>query len=95
MALGVSLPKDGEGFEPEVKIGDDFHLILKAVNTGVGPVMRIYDAKAKRWNEPQWAADIDDAKAQAKAQAEAIARAWNRRTGRKGEFPALDWQATG
>jgi hypothetical protein len=91
MALSVSLPKDGEGFEAEVKIGDDLHLILKAVNTVVGPVMRIYDAKAKRWNEPQWAADIDDAK----AQAEAIARAWNRRTGRKGEFPALDWQATG
>jgi hypothetical protein len=24
MALSVSLPKDGEGFEAEVKIGDDF-----------------------------------------------------------------------
>ncbi len=92
MAITVQLPKDGSGFEAEVKVGDDLHLVLRAVNTAVGPVTNIYDAKRQRWGEPRYAGSIDDAK----AQAEGIAHGLYRRGRHKGEFPkALDWQPTG
>ena len=92
MAISVKFPKDGEGFEAEVKIDEDFHLVLKAVHTAVGPVTNIYDATRQRWGEPGYAGSIDDAK----AQAEGIARGLYKRGHHKGEFPkALDWQPTG
>jgi hypothetical protein len=37
MAITVQLPKDGSGFEAEVKVGEDLHLVLRAVNTGRRP----------------------------------------------------------
>jgi hypothetical protein len=63
MAISVKFPKHGEGFEAEVKIGEDFHLVLKAVHTAVGLVTNIYDAKRQRWGEPRYAGSIDGAKA--------------------------------
>jgi hypothetical protein len=93
MAITVTLPKGG--FEAEVKIGDHVHLVLRALHTAVGPVAGVYDAKAQRWAERQYAADIDDAKTAAAAAAGAIARALLRRARSKESFPAIDWQATG
>ncbi len=92
MAISVTLPKDGEGFEAEVTIGDHVHLVLRAVHTGVGPVAGVLDAKTERWAEREYAADIDDAKAKAEAVAKAIARHLLRRARSKEEFPPVVWQ---
>jgi hypothetical protein len=89
MATKVTFPKDGEGFQAEVKIGENLHLILRAVyGTAVGPIMRVYDVKADKWRTPAWAADIDDAK----INAEGIARALHKKVCPDAEFPELDWQ---
>jgi hypothetical protein len=93
MTISVTFPKGG--FEAEVKIGDHVHLVLRAVHTAVGPVAGVYDAKAQRWAERQYAADIDDAKAAAAAAAGAIALAVLKHAGSKESFPTIDWQATG
>ena len=89
MAITVQLPKDVSGFEAEVNLGEDFHLVLRAMNTAVGPVMNIYDAKRGRWQEREYAGSLDDAK----AKAEKIARAMHKHARLKKEFPPLTWQA--
>jgi hypothetical protein len=91
MAANV-FPREGQGFRAEVKIGDDIQLVLIVAHTAVGPVVGIYEAKAKKWRDRQWAEDIDDAKAKASATAR---NWWYRNIGRKEPFPPLDWQATG
>ncbi len=87
MAITVQLPKDGSGFEAEVRVGDDLHLVLRAVNTAVGPVMNIYDAKIGRWRLPEYARSIDEAK----EAAEKIARHKYNRLKNK-EPLAIDWE---
>lgn len=89
MATKINFPKNGEAFEAEVKIGENLHLILRAVyGTGIGPTMQIYDVKADKWRAPAWATDIDDAK----IQAEGIARALHKKVCPDAQFPELDWQ---
>lgn len=92
MAITVTFPKDGEGFEAEVRI-EGFHIVLKAIHTAVGPVARVYDARAGRWSDAEWAGDLNDAK----VRAEAIARGLYTNTHPpKGHFPeTLNWQKTG
>lgn len=91
MAITVKLPKDGEGSVAEVKVGEDFHVVLKAVQTAVGPVTNVYDAKRERWDHPRYAGSLEEAK----AQAEMIARSLHKHGGHKGEFPhTLEWQTT-
>jgi len=92
MAISVTLPKDGEGFEAEIKIDDDVHLVLRAVHTGVGPVAGVFDAKTQKWAQREYAADIGDAKAEAEATAKTIARHLLRRAHSKKEFPPIVWQ---
>lgn len=92
MAITIKFPKDGEGFEAEIKVGEDFHIVLRAVHTAVGPVSAVYDATSQKWTERRYCRSIDDAK----WQAELIARSLFKRRRRMGEFPdVLDWQATG
>ena len=68
MAISVALPKDGEGFEAEVKIGDHVHLVLRAYLTGVGPVWSVHNVKTGEWvEEPDYAGDIDSAKGRGEA----------------------------
>ena len=93
MAISVQLPKDGEGFEAEVNI-QGFHVVLRAVHTGYGPVAQVYDAQTKKWRvPPEFAGDLDDAK----ARADAIARGlYTIAPPPKGQFPqTLDWHKTG
>ena len=92
MAITIKFPTDGEGFEAEVKVGENFHVVLRAVHTAVGPVSAVYDAVSQKWTERRFARSIDDAK----LQAELIARRSFNRRRREGKFPdVLDWQATG
>jgi hypothetical protein len=89
----IVFPREGQGFRAELTIGDDYHLLLMATHTAVGPVMAIYDVKAnnnKWWRERQWAEDIDDAK----AKAEATVRAYYRVLHLRDPFPALEWKET-
>jgi hypothetical protein len=52
----IVFPREGQGFRAELTIGDDYHLLLMATHTAVGPVMAIYDVKANKWwKERQWA----------------------------------------
>jgi hypothetical protein len=88
----VVFPREGQGFRAEIKIGNDIHLVLMAIHTGLGPASAIYDAKRKQWwREREWAEDIEEAK----HKAEAHARRWYAAVGRKEPFPAIESQATG
>ena len=82
----VKFPRDV--FEAEVKIGDGFHVILRAAHTAIGPVTRVYNAKTGKWIEPEWAGDINDAK----ATAEKIARGLYTSAHVEEKFPPVEWQ---
>jgi hypothetical protein len=84
--------RDGQGFRAEIRIGNDVHWVLLATHTAVGPRAFIYDAKfATKIAGPEWAENMDDAK----ARAEVLARKSYAAVGRKEPFPDLEWQPTG
>ena len=87
----IEFPREGQGFRAELKIGDDYHILLMATHTAVGPVTAIYDVKHNKWwKERQWAEDIDDAK----KKAEATVRVYYRALGLRDPFPTLVWAET-
>jgi hypothetical protein len=89
--LGVVFPREGQGFQAELKIKERHHIVLMATHTTVGPMSAIYDVKTKKWwNCRQWAEDIDDAK----VKAENAARNWYKYLGIRDSFPALVWTET-
>ena len=52
----------------KLKVGNDYHILLMAMHTAVGPMAAIYDVKANKWwRERQWAEDIEDAKKKARS----------------------------
>ena len=88
----IVFPREGQGFRAELKIGNDYHILLMATHTAVGPMTAMYDLKTNKWlKERQWAEDIDDAK----KKAETAARAWYRVLGLREPFPTLVWTETG
>jgi hypothetical protein len=88
----IVFPRQGQGFRAEIRIGDDIHLVLMAIHTGLGPAAGVYDAKLKKWwRDREDAEDIEEAK----RKAEARARQWYRYVGRKEPFLALQWTETG
>jgi hypothetical protein len=87
----IVFPREGQGFRAELKIGDDYHILLMATHTAVGPVSAIYDVKHhKWWRERHWAEDIDDAK----NKAEDTVRAYYRALRPRDRFPTLVWTET-
>jgi hypothetical protein len=93
MAISVTLPKHGEGFQAELTVGDHVHLVLRAYLTGVGPVWSIRNVKTGEWvDEPDYAGDIDSAKEKGEAVAKAIARHLLKRASSKEEVPEIVWQ---
>jgi len=87
----IIFPREGQGFRAELKIGDDYHILLMATHTAVGPVSAIYDVKHNKWwRERHWAQDIDDAK----KKAEATVRVYYRALDLRGPFPTLVWTET-
>jgi hypothetical protein len=56
----IVFPKDGQGFCAELKVGNDYHILLMAIHTAMGPMAAIYDVRANKWwRERQWAEDIE------------------------------------
>jgi hypothetical protein len=84
----IVFPQDGQGFCAELKVGNDYHILLMAIHTGVGPMAAIYDVRANKWwRERQWAEDIEDAKKKAAD----IVRVYYRGLHLRDPFPTLVW----
>ena len=88
----IVFPREGQGFRAELKIGNDYHILLMAMHTAVGPMSAVYDLKANKWwRERQFAEDIEDAK----KKAENTVRVYYRALRLRDPFPALVWTETG
>ncbi len=88
----IVFPREGQGFRAELKVGNDYHILLIAMHTAVGPMAAIYDVRTNKWwRERQWAEDIEDAK----EKAENTVRVYYRALHLRDPFPALVWTETG
>ena len=86
------IPRDGQGFRAEVKVGNEIQFILMATYSALGFVAEVHNAKGEKLEGGWVEENTFDA---AKAKAEAMARKKWDAIGRREQFPSLNWKATG